>query len=223
MLTLQNLRCSGKQLLSAILQIIQHNLRSGWTRALFPPPCVLVVMGFRGYEISLRYACQGCLKLISKETHSQYYVAKFDVLNFLLKTTVTAFYCGPEVHKLRSTTRVLKGCKTLYGIRLIDWLIDWFGPRNSARYFGLGIIKKDHNDTIPPLTFKILSSSPIWWKPNVWFSSSSDMLRLVTAFQPAKIILMLWFHSPMRSPPKFPFIAHRRLTSMVPHNWLRTR
>ena len=87
---------------------------------LFPPPCVLVVMGFRGYEISLRYACQGCLKLISKETHSQYYVAKFYVLNFLLKTTVTAFYCGPEVHKLRSTTRVLKGCKTLYGIRLID-------------------------------------------------------------------------------------------------------
>ena len=95
---------------------------------LFPPPCVLVVMGFRGYEISLRYACQGCLKLISKETHSQYYVTNFYVLNFLLKTTVTAFYCGPEVHKLRSTTRVLKGCKTLYGIRLIDWLIHAITP-----------------------------------------------------------------------------------------------
>ena len=36
MLTLQNLRWSGKQLLSAILQILQHNLRSGWTRAFGP-------------------------------------------------------------------------------------------------------------------------------------------------------------------------------------------
>ena len=101
---------------------------------LFPPPCVFVVIGFRGYEISLRYACQGCLKLISKETHSQYYVAKFYVLNFLLKTTVTAFYCGPEVHKLRSTTRVLKGCKTLYGIRLIDWWL--IGTRSRSRVSG---------------------------------------------------------------------------------------
>ena len=36
MLTLQNLRWCGKQLLSAILQILQHNLRSGWTRAFGP-------------------------------------------------------------------------------------------------------------------------------------------------------------------------------------------
>ena len=36
MLTLQNLRWSGKPLLSAILQIVQHNLRSGWTRAFGP-------------------------------------------------------------------------------------------------------------------------------------------------------------------------------------------
>ena len=36
MLTLQNLRWCGKRLLSAILQILQHNLRSGWTRAFGP-------------------------------------------------------------------------------------------------------------------------------------------------------------------------------------------
>ena len=36
MLTLQNLRWCGKQLLSAFLQILQHNLRSGWTRAFGP-------------------------------------------------------------------------------------------------------------------------------------------------------------------------------------------